>query len=62
MVRRTIQELGGTMPEQLPNPEKSIKELEAEERKRLRQRAADHSPQVPLFGNEDASEASPSND
>ena len=37
VVRRTIQELGGTMPEQLPNPEKSIKELEAQERKRLRQ-------------------------
>ena len=27
-VRRTIEELGGTMPENLPTPEKSIKELE----------------------------------
>lgn len=62
VVRRTIQELGGTMPEQLPNPEKSIKELEAQERKRLRQRAADQAPQLPLFGDEDASEASPSKD
>ena len=60
VVRRTIQELGGTMPEQLPTPEKSIKELETEERKRLRQRAADQSPQLPLFGDEDASEASSS--
>jgi DNA-damage-inducible protein D len=60
VVRRTIQELGGTMPEQLPTPEKSIKELETEERKRLRQRAADQSPQLPLFGDEEASDASPS--
>jgi DNA-damage-inducible protein D len=62
VVRRTIQELGGTMPEQLPNPEKSIKELEAEGRKRLRQRAGDQSPQLPLFDDEDASDVSPSND
>lgn len=62
VVRRTIQELGGTMPEQLPTPETSIKELEAEERKRLRQRAADQSPQLPLFDDEDASDASSSKD
>ena len=62
VVRRTIQELGGTMPEQLPTPEKSIRELETEERKRLRQRAADQSPQLPLFGDEDASDASRSKD
>ena len=30
-VRKAIQELGGTMPEELPTPEKSIKELEEEE-------------------------------
>ena len=30
-VRQTIKELGGTMPEDLPTPEKSIKELEKEE-------------------------------
>ncbi len=29
-VRRTIEQLGGTMPEELPTPEKSIKELEKE--------------------------------
>ena len=34
-VRETIQRLGGTMPEDLPTPEKSIKQLEKEERKRL---------------------------
>ena len=27
-VRQTIEELGGTMPENLPTPEKSIKQLE----------------------------------
>ncbi len=30
-VRKAIEELGGTMPENLPTPEKSIKELEREE-------------------------------
>ena len=30
-VRKAIQELGGTMPEDLPTPEKSIKEIEKEE-------------------------------
>lgn len=34
-VRETIKRLGGTMPEDLPTPEKSIKQLEREERKRL---------------------------
>ena len=34
-VRETIQRLGGIMPEDLPTPEKSIKQLEKEERKRL---------------------------
>lgn len=60
VVRRTIQELGGTMPEQLPTPEKSIKELEAEERKRLRQRAADASPQLPLFDDAEGADPPPS--
>ncbi len=31
-VRRTIAELGGTMPEELPTPEKSIKEIEKEQK------------------------------
>lgn len=35
-VRQTIKELGGTMPEDLPTPEKSIKQLEQAERKRLK--------------------------
>ncbi|HSA32982.1 MAG TPA: DNA damage-inducible protein D [bacterium] len=32
-VRKTIEELGGTMPEELPTPEKSIKEIEKKEKK-----------------------------
>lgn len=35
-VRQTIAELGGTMPEDLPTPDKSIKQLENEEKKRLK--------------------------
>ena len=35
-VRRTIEELGGTMPENLPTPEKSVKELEKEKKKKLK--------------------------
>lgn len=34
-VRQTIAELGGTMPEDLPVPEKSIKQLESEQKKLL---------------------------
>jgi DNA-damage-inducible protein D len=34
-VRQTIKELGGTMPEDLPTPEKSIRQLQQEEEKRL---------------------------
>ena len=33
-VRQTIKELGGTMPENLPTPEKSIKQLEREQEKK----------------------------
>ncbi len=32
-VRQTIEELGGTMPENLPTPEKSIKQLESATKK-----------------------------
>ena len=32
-VRQTIEELGGTMPEDLPTPDKSIKQLEKEQKK-----------------------------
>ncbi|MEA5013145.1 MAG: DNA damage-inducible protein D [Candidatus Limiplasma sp.] len=34
-VRETIRELGGTMPENLPTPEKSVKTIEKEQAKRL---------------------------
>ena len=34
-VRQTIKELGGAMPEDLPTPQKSIKQIEREEAKRL---------------------------
>ena len=36
-VRQTIVELGGTMPEDLPTPEKSIQDLQREEKQRLKQ-------------------------
>ena len=32
-VRQTIEELGGTMPEDLPTPEKSIKQIEKQEQR-----------------------------
>lgn len=35
-VRKAIEEVGGTMPENLPTPQKSIKELEKEKKKRLK--------------------------
>ena len=34
-VRQTIKELGGTMPENLPTPDKSIKQIERDEKKKL---------------------------
>lgn len=36
-VRQTIQELGGTMPEELPTPDESIQQLQRKEQKRLKQ-------------------------
>jgi DNA-damage-inducible protein D len=36
-VREAIKRLGGTMPEDLPTPEKSIQDLQREEQKRLKQ-------------------------
>lgn len=36
-VRNTIKELGGTMPEDLPTPKKSLKELEKEKSKQLKE-------------------------
>lgn len=35
-VRATIKDLGGTMPEDLPTPEKSIQQLEREQKKKLK--------------------------
>ena len=35
-VRQTIQELGGTMPEDLPTPDKSIQQIEREQKKLLK--------------------------
>ena len=35
-VRKTIKELGGTMPEDLPTPKKSLKQLEKEKSKQLK--------------------------
>ena len=32
-VRQTIEELGGTMPEDLPTPKKSVKKIEKEQEK-----------------------------
>ena len=34
-IRQTIEELGGTMPEDLPTPEKSLKQLEKEQKQAL---------------------------
>jgi DNA-damage-inducible protein D len=48
VVRRTIAELGGIMPEDLPTPVQSIQELEIEQPRRLRQ-----TDQLPLFGEEE---------
>ena len=42
-VRQTIAELGGTMPEDLPTPEKSIKQIEREQ-KRLKESKKDTLP------------------
>jgi len=47
-VREAIKRLGGTMPENLPTPEKSIQELQREEQKRIEQRQ-----QPSLFDEED---------
>jgi hypothetical protein len=38
-VREAIKRLGGTMPEDLPTPEKSIQQLQSEEQKRLQERS-----------------------
>ena len=35
-VRETIASLGGTMPEELPTPDKSIRQLESERKKQIK--------------------------
>jgi len=49
-VRQTIEEIGGTRPEDLPTPVESIQQVEAKERKRLKQ-----GPQLSLFDESDSS-------
>lgn len=39
-VRQTIKDLGGTMPENLPTPDKSIKQIEREQAKKLQKKYA----------------------
>ena len=41
-VRRAIKEVGGTMPEDLPTPEKSVKELEKEKKKQGKLNSKNH--------------------
>lgn len=43
-VRQTIEELGGTLPEELPTPTESIQQLQTKEKKRL-----NAGPQMPLL-------------
>ena len=43
-VRQTIEELGGTMPEDLPTPKESIQQIQQQEQKRLKQ-----APQLTMF-------------
>lgn len=38
-VRTAIEKIGGTMPEDLPKPEKSIQEIESEQMARLKAKA-----------------------
>lgn len=40
-VRSTIERIGGTMPEDLPTPEKSIQQVEKELMQKLRKKAKD---------------------
>ena len=38
-VRKAIKDIGGTMPEELPTPKKSIKEIEKEQMEKLKQKS-----------------------
>lgn len=46
-VRNAIEKIGGTMPEDLPTPEKSIQQIEKEQMERLRAKAKAGQIQVP---------------
>lgn len=46
VVRATIEQLGGTMPEDLPTPDKSIQQVQRDQLDRLKE------PQLPLFPDE----------
>jgi DNA-damage-inducible protein D len=46
-VRKAIEDIGGTMPEELPAPADSIQQLEQKEKKRLKQ-----GPQASMFDEE----------
>ena len=48
VIRDTIKQLGGTMPEALPTPDRSIQEVQRSELEQLKR-----SPQLPLFPDED---------
>lgn len=43
-VRQTIEELGGTMPENLPTPKESIQQIQQKEQRRLKE-----APQLSIF-------------
>lgn len=46
-VRQTIKELGGTMPEDLPTPSKSIRQLEQQEQKRMKEMEEKSQKEIP---------------
>ena len=47
-VRKTIKELGGTMPENLPTPKKSIKQIEGEQKKQFIEKSEKKNGENPL--------------
>ena len=47
-VRKTIEELGGTMPENLPTPKKSIKQIEGEQKKQFIEKSEKKNGENPL--------------
>lgn len=41
IVRKAIKEAGGTMPEDMPTPEKSLKQIEKENKRKLLKKCSD---------------------